>query len=205
MDWQSAVLSAISRLAERKSDNLFDRNLLIQEELDRIIKDTNSVGRTPEQTLSKILQQLRNSGEIEFLGKGKYQLLDSRIHPSSSEAQDLSPAKRERIFHNRIVRDAKQARELKRRYRFHCQICECRLELKAGFYCEAHHIRPLGQPHNGPDTECNIIIVCPNHHTLLDFAAVPINLKALKLNRHEIEPEFVKFHNMELFENRRQQ
>ena len=52
----------------------------------------------------------------------------------------------------RIVRDTKQARRIKELYDYRCQICGIRLEGLAGPYAEAAHIRPLGAPHNGPDT-----------------------------------------------------
>jgi hypothetical protein len=55
-----------------------------------------------------------------------------------------------------------------------------------GFYCEAHHIRPLGIPHNGADSSDNILIVCPNHHKTLDYGAMMIDLSRLVLLKHEI-------------------
>ena len=35
--------------------------------MDRIIADTRSNGATPEQTLSRVLQELRDAKEIEFI------------------------------------------------------------------------------------------------------------------------------------------
>lgn len=46
--------------------------------------------------------------------------------------------------------------------------------MPAGPYSEAAHIRPLGAPHNGPDTEDNILCLCPNHHVLFDNGAISI-------------------------------
>ena len=37
------------------------------------------------------------------------------------------------------------------------QMCGIRLEGFAGPYAEAAHVRPLGSPHNGPDTLNNIL------------------------------------------------
>ena len=37
--------------------------------------------------------------------------------------------------------------------------------------CEGAHIRPLGAPHDGPDTPDNILCLCPNHHVLFDQGA----------------------------------
>ncbi|WP_085032237.1 YDG/SRA domain-containing protein [Ensifer aridi] len=75
----------------------------------------------------------------------------------------------------RIVRDTKQAKEIKRRYRHCCQVCGDCIETSAGRYAEAAHIRPLGKPHNGPDTPENILCLCPNHHVMFDLGVFNIN------------------------------
>jgi hypothetical protein len=73
MDWQEAVRKAIERLCSSKKSDQFTRQDLIQEELERIVSDTGCEGgETPEQTLSRVLQELRDMGEIEFLQKGNY-------------------------------------------------------------------------------------------------------------------------------------
>lgn len=74
----------------------------------------------------------------------------------------------------RIVRDTKQARWIKKLYDYRCQMCGLRLEGFAGPYAEAAHVRPLGSPHNGPDTSDNILCLCPNHHVLLDHGGVAV-------------------------------
>jgi putative restriction endonuclease len=74
----------------------------------------------------------------------------------------------------RIVRDTKQARRIKEMYDYGCQMCGIRLEGVAGPYAEAAHIRPLGVPHNGPDTSDNILCLCPNHHVLFDHGGVVV-------------------------------
>lgn len=73
-----------------------------------------------------------------------------------------------------IVRDTVQAKKIKALYKHRCQMCGIRLECPAGPYAVAAHIRPLGTPHDGPDTEDNILCLCPNHHVLFDNGAVAI-------------------------------
>lgn len=97
---------------------------------------------------------------------------------------------------SRVVRDTKTARELKRLYAGQCQLCGNRLEIAPGeFYLEAHHLKPLGHPHDGPDRRQNLICVCPNCHVLLDFNVRPLSSRSLKLALHEIGEEFVSYHN----------
>ena len=88
-------------------------------------------------------------------------------------------------------------RELKQRYQNRCQICHSAFPLGNGVtYSEAHHIRPLGEPHNGPDTEDNILILCPNHHAQCDFCAIKLVLTSLyRLPDHIIDEAHIDYHN----------
>ncbi len=73
--WQEAVLHAIHRLCQRKGSRIFTRQELISEELPRIIEETMSTGATPAQTLSRVLQELRDMQLLEFLDeRGTYRL-----------------------------------------------------------------------------------------------------------------------------------
>lgn len=74
----------------------------------------------------------------------------------------------------RIIRDTALSRRLKRLYKFTCQICGLCLEGPGGPYAEAAHVRPLGRPHNGPDTYDNLLCLCPNHHYLFDVGALGV-------------------------------
>jgi putative restriction endonuclease len=84
------------------------------------------------------------------------------------------PAERRETTVLRLVRDTAQARRIKALYDYRCQMCGARLEGLAGPYAEAAHIRPLGAPHNGPDSPNNILCLCPNHHVLFDHGGVGI-------------------------------
>jgi len=67
MDWGNAVRLAIIRHCREIKSDIFTRKGLIKSQLNRIIADTGSKGATPKQTLSRILQELRDAGEIEFI------------------------------------------------------------------------------------------------------------------------------------------
>jgi predicted restriction endonuclease len=85
---------------------------------------------------------------------------------------------------------------VKESHQYRCQICGQTLRLGDGIpYAEAHHIVPLGTPHNGPDIRGNILCVCPNDHVLLDYGA--IRLDETKL--HGIDKEFVDYHNANIY------
>jgi len=56
-------------------------------------------------------------------------------------------------------------------------------------------LKPLGRPHNGPDAKRNVVCVCPNCHARLDYNAVRITLRTLKVRKHAIGQEFIDYHN----------
>jgi hypothetical protein len=94
-------------------------------------------------------------------------------------------------------RDLPLVRALKTLYEDRCQICGETLLLPGGRrYSEAHHVRPLGKPHFGPDSSRNLIIVCPNHHVLLDYGGIVLNASEILLHpAHQLGREYVQYHN----------
>lgn len=98
-----------------------------------------------------------------------------------TRGEDLPPQRRNTSV-NRIVRNYDVAASVKRLYDNTCQICGTRLITAAGPYSEGAHIRPLGIPHNGPDTLENILCLCPNCHVLFDGHALTVQPDATVLN-----------------------
>lgn len=68
------------RVVRRSGRRTFSRQELIRDELDRIIEETRSAGRTPDYTLSRVLQELRDDGQIEFLAPGEYRTVVNDVH-----------------------------------------------------------------------------------------------------------------------------
>ncbi len=89
-------------------------------------------------------------------------------------AGDKAPS-RSVITGSRIIRDTSVARAVKKLHDHACQVCGQRLLLPGGPYAEGAHIRPLGQPHNGPDEPSNVLSLCPNCHVLFDSGAIGIS------------------------------
>lgn len=75
----------------------------------------------------------------------------------------------------RVVRDSKLGRQLKKLYDYKCQVCGLQIETEAGFYAEAAHIKPVGSPHDGPDLIDNLLCLCPNHHLMFDKGVFFVN------------------------------
>src|SRR5262249_45883408 len=102
---------------------------------------------------------------------------------------------------SRIVRDTPLANKIKALHAFKCQVCGTALQLSGGqLYAESHHIKPLGAPHNGPDIAENILCVCPNHHTQLDYGAIKLTKKDLHVvHGHQVRDEYINYHNTVVF------
>ena len=121
----------------------------------------------------------------------------------AEEEGTYSAAPRHETVVIRIVRDTPQARQIKALYHYRCQMCGVRLEGSAGPYAEVAHIRPLGAPHNGPDTLDNLLCLCPNHHVLFDYGGVAIRDDfsligaegSLEVDpRHRINKTYLRYH-----------
>ncbi len=82
MQWRPAVLAAIHRLVAQAGNPIFTRQELIENELDEIIRQTQSIGRTPTSTMDRVHQELVREGKIERVVDGIYRLLP----PSSDRA-----------------------------------------------------------------------------------------------------------------------
>ena len=116
----------------------------------------------------------------------------------------------------RIIRDTALARFLKRLYEYQCQICGYTFSVPQGaLYAECHHLKPLGQPHQGPDLQTNMIVLCPNHHAMMDYGSIAIDPDDLTLHsidrdspeigkplhskHHPIDRPFLEYHFSNLF------
>lgn len=75
MSWREAVEAAVRRQAAAHSNGTFTRQDLLDFERSRIISDCGGSGETPDQTISRVLQEIRDDGIISFVDdQGLYQL-----------------------------------------------------------------------------------------------------------------------------------
>lgn len=93
----------------------------------------------------------------------------------------------------RVVRDTAQSRYVKELYSHRCQVCGWTVyspRLKSLWYCEAHHVQPLGRKYRGPDHRSNIVALCPTHHCMMDLGVLaiePSTLKVLSTDKREAD------------------
>ncbi|WP_167599476.1 HNH endonuclease [Halorussus marinus] len=113
---------------------------------------------------------------------------------------------------SRIIRNTQLTKEIKEKYDYNCQICgETRRGNNGDPYAEAHHVQPLGKPHNGPDEESNILVLCPNHHADFDYGRAKIDTQTYEVEHadrseidgtelsiapgHDLEGKYIRYHN----------
>ena len=156
---------------------------------------------------------------------GKYiNIKETENHQPSTEnsqggiglaGHEESHPDRRTIEVSRIDRDTKLIKELKKLYENRCQICGKLIRLKDQDYSEAHHLKPLGSPHEGPDDKANILILCPNHHVEFNYGSMAIDPKTLKLthidcgdeingkdlisHKHGLGEEYLRYHYEKIF------
>lgn len=141
---------------------------------------------------------------VNGLGNGRWGLRDfvekTPIAMDFEERTGKQNPERKRQETYRILRDTQLARKIKLLCQNQCQFCGEFIELSNGQrYSEAHHIKPLGMPHNGPDIEGNIMVLCPNHHVMMDYGTVSLNILELQnTSPHQIGEEFIEYHNQKI-------
>ncbi len=136
-----------------------------------------------------------------FKYNSTYHTLDDRYETGKGKTETVHQVDRTRIEINRINRSIHLAQKVKRLCEFKCQLCGDRVQIgEDEFYAEAHHIQPLGKPHNGDDVLENMICVCPNCHVKLDYGIVPLEKSKIHfLDEHPIGDIYISYHNETYF------
>jgi 5-methylcytosine-specific restriction endonuclease McrA len=143
---------------------------------------------------------------VEGIGSGVWGLRSYlKLTPKAIdfETDGVEEPERGYVTTYRILRDTNLARQLKVLYSHECQICNMTINLPSGErYSEAHHIIPLGSPHNGPDTPENIIVLCPNHHVMLDYGVIKLNAEIIvQKSGHKLSTQSINYHNQKIYSN----
>ena|SRR5271166_4945392 len=137
------------------------------------IRDTKRLGVADREELASIFSLAMR---IKRLAEREQEINEAFVHLGSVKPE------RRIIQVSRLERDTEMVRLIKQIYDDQCQLCGKQLSSPDGtqHYSEGHHVKPLGDPHGGPDTPENILVVCPDHHVLLDNFWMPLTTVRLK-------------------------
>ncbi len=180
MIWKDAVLNALRRFSIRHSTQVVDRQQLLDEELEQIIKDVASTGATPAQTLSRVIQELRDEGVLYFMDySGSYLLADSVIQVETQDLPDdaLDFAIRQNKLRVGIVPAESQCAVVRQRvgqdrirkavlenYGYQCAFCD----IRDAQMLVASHISRWADDPDGRGDLTNIIGMCRFHDALFE-------------------------------------
>jgi hypothetical protein len=115
----------------------------------------------------------------------------------------------------RAKRDSAVVRSIKRLYENTCQVCgKRRLKNDDEGHSNVYHLKPLAD--DGPDVPENVVVVCPNHHADFENGMLRVDPETLEIDHeyesdvsgskllledeHDVEPEYLKYHNREVVE-----
>lgn len=193
MEWRDAVIAALHRYSRRHGTRVITRQELLSEELPQIARDTSARGITPEQTLSRTIQELRDENFLYFSSRGTYVLLDT---PISVEAEDLPDdaidvalEKNKLQLGNvetsddarltRLRRGQARIRELTLRHYGHkCGLCD----VSDGRLLVAGHISRWADDPAARGDLANVVCMCSFHDTLFEngYIAIADDYRVLK-------------------------
>ena len=107
----------------------------------------------------------------------------------------------------RVIRETRLSKEIKQLYNYKCQICGLTINSNTtvGKYAEGAHIKPLVVD-NDTDKKDNIICLCPNHHSMLDYGAISIKddytligIDGTLYLKHRLNKDNLKYHRKNIF------
>lgn len=153
-------------------------------------RDTESEAELAEPYLSwleALGYLVREDGINELTAAGR-ERSDGRAGLTANTETEPESKPTEEANSNATESDQSATEALKSRYDHTCMLCGDRRQRspKEGF-AKVHYLLPPGNPHDGPETPANALVVCPNHRADLEHGLVRIDPQSFTV-RHAYEP-----------------
>ena len=186
-EWRQRVREEIRRQVARSGSPLVTRQAIL-EGAQAWFSDVSS-GKTPEQTLSRVLQELRDLGELEFVARGTYSALVETEGETALREEVLAPKVRSGARRFRLGRIA--GRPFQPSFRSYvlpnfghaCAVCG----LTPEWFLEAAHLRPVTMREDLAGDPSAGVALCKNHHMALEHGALVIEADlTLRVARRDI-------------------
>ena len=201
--WKVAVVDAIHRYSIRHQTRLITRQGLIEEELPLIVQESQSEGETPTQTLSRILQELRDEGVLYFSNyAGKYILVDDDVpiitEDLPEDVIDFAIRKHKATFPDVITGEVDATRRQRigqnvlrklvlENYSFCCALCDVK---NTKFLIASHISRWADDIHNRGNM-ANVICFCRVHDSLFEEGYFSLSDEYQVIAKPNIESSFL--------------
>lgn len=189
--WRDLVRAELRRwIAEGRGD-VVARQDLLRESLPSLAAEFPDAA-TPDQTLSRVLQELRDLGELEFVAPGIYRIFIEA--PAESERRERilrgPPLPKGRsVVRNRPVRVRPYQPAFRSwvlpNFGHACAVCG----LAPEWFLQAAHLRPIvAHPDLESDASAGVAL-CHNHHAAVDQGCIVIEKDLhLTLRRDLLSP-----------------
>ena len=185
--WKQTAAEEILDIVNARSTLSFHLEDLLAREV--VFQRRFPRNRHVREKIRQTLQRLRDSGFLDFVGNANYRVRLSYgeldVEPARAGESGIEVPETRTVLRRVRLRNTLLAADMKHRYDNICQVCRERVRLSHCTYAESHHVKPLGLPHSGPDVEGNILVVCPNHHIMLDRGALKIDPVSLLVTHIE--------------------
>jgi len=173
--YKMRALMGFQRVAGKHLESIIIRYGSIEKFIDSITIGLKDFQTAELQKIASKKTTSVNSEDLDNLDKiVSDRELDEVLEEFATRNQDKTPEER-RVYQVRIKRDYKLIKTLKEKHNYRCQICNFTFKTSSGnSYCEAAHIDPISSRKKGVDAPKNILILCPNHHKMLDYGAIRV-------------------------------
>ena len=140
-------------------------------------ENINIGGQTPQATVRRLLQELRDEGTLLFMNQlGRYVLRnneDTEMDLEDIKNENIVKEDREKIeYHAEVYkRNIKCVTLAKEKFGDYCLMESCHnsfVKPDGSPYIEVHHIIPLCE--GGGDEISNLSVLCAHHHKMAHFA-----------------------------------
>lgn len=203
--WEEDIVTALERLGGSASyDELYPE---VEKLRDNLPESWQAIVRRRVQDLSSDSAGFKGGEDLFFsvegLGAGVWGLRSKLTDTPKASDLPTGVSEPEKVYAltYRVLRDTPLARKIKVLHADRCQLCGNTVQITpARTYSEAHHIIPLGSPHNGPDIPGNIVVLCPNHHVLCDYGAIQLDYSKLRtVKGHQVSNASIEYHNTKIY------
>lgn len=184
--WIEATKTALQAFSKNNNTIVINRQTFINQALGGIVQSTASIGQTPTQTLSRVLQELRDEGFVFFSHTAGEYTLNQAVSASHEDLPedvlDNAILRNELLFEDvdtasvvsmqRVRKGTAQMRKLTlQNYQSHCALCD----ISDTKLLVTSHIVPWALDALARGRLDNVICLCTLHDKLFEVGYFSLN------------------------------